>query len=182
MRRATSRRNGARDGQSTTSKRNATTSDALRTTQTPLPARRIAHTSRITHRHPHEHTRWEMTPPRASQRPRRATRDDETRRRRDTTPRTQDATTTACLPTTRRLTATATALPAPRHDGTGREAGRRKRETRRDDGRDEKNGPPLEKKGGQKNGTRYEIKREDCYSPSLSESSGKRGKSRRRER
>lgn len=51
MRRATSRRNGAHDGQSTTVKRNATTSDNSPIPQTPLPARRIASTSRITHGH-----------------------------------------------------------------------------------------------------------------------------------
>ena len=62
MRRATSRRNGARDGQSTTVKRNATTSDTSPIPQTPLPACRIAHTSRATHGHQHEHTN-DKTPP-----------------------------------------------------------------------------------------------------------------------
>lgn len=54
MRRATSRRNGARNRQSAKRKRNTTTSDAYLTTQMPLHARRIAHTSRITHGHSHE--------------------------------------------------------------------------------------------------------------------------------
>lgn len=55
IRRATSRRNGARDGQSTTVKRNATTSDTSPIPQTPTPARRIAFTSCITHGHSHKH-------------------------------------------------------------------------------------------------------------------------------
>lgn len=59
----------------------------------------------------------------------------------------------ACLltdTTTERRTPRRILLPAPRHDNTGREAGRWKREAKRDDGRDEKNGPPIEKKGGPK--------------------------------
>lgn len=68
MRRAMSRLYGARDGQSTTGKWNATTSDISTTTQMPLPARRIAHTSRMTHRHPHEHANRKTPPQRASQR------------------------------------------------------------------------------------------------------------------
>lgn len=62
MRRATSRRNGARDGQSITVKRNATTSDASQIPQTPLLACRIAPTSRTTHGHQHEHAH-DKTPP-----------------------------------------------------------------------------------------------------------------------
>ena len=68
MRRATSRRNGARDGQSTTVKRNATTSDTSPIPQTPIPASRIASTSRITHGHSHEHAHDKTPPPRPSQR------------------------------------------------------------------------------------------------------------------
>ena len=82
----------------------------------------------------------------------------------------------------------------PPHDTTTRDDGR-------DDGQDDetgridygmidgtnrrdarKTGRLYETRDSPKNGTRYEIKREDCYSPSLSESSGKRGKSSNRER
>lgn len=154
----------------------------------PLPAHRIAHTSRMTHRHPHEHAHDKTPPPRASQRPRRATRDDgrdETTGRRLPAYRHDDEATTPPLadtttkrPTPRRIAAT---RPTTRKHGTNdgtRETGS---EARRKAGR--KKGPPFGKKGGPENGTRYEIKRHAAnYSPSLSESSGKRGKSRRRER
>lgn len=58
MRRAASRRNGARDGQSTT--RQGVPQRSI--PQMPIHARRIAHTSRITHRHSHEHAH-DKTPP-----------------------------------------------------------------------------------------------------------------------
>ena len=80
----------------------------------PLPARRIAHTSRMTHQHRHEHANGKTPPPRPSQRPRRDDRRDGKR----------DA---GCLPPTRHRNAERPddcLLPAPRHDDTGREAGR----------------------------------------------------------
>lgn len=145
----------------------------------------------MTHRHPHEHAHDKTPPPRASQRPRRATRDDgrdETTGRRLPAYRHDDEATTPPLadtttkrPTPRRIAAT---RPTTRKHGTNdgtRETGS---EARRKAGR-KKNGPPFGKKGGPENGTRYEIKRHAAnYStlPSESESSGKRGKSRRRER
>ena len=92
MRRATSRRNGARDGQPTTGKRKAATSDASRIPQMPLPALRIAPTSRITHGYSHEHAHGKTTPPRALQRPRR---DDAERLTRHAAPP------PACFPTRR---------------------------------------------------------------------------------
>lgn len=81
-------------------------------------------------------------------------------------------------------------LPAPRHDDTGRAAGRTDYGTRggtnngMKDGT-HKNGPPLLNERRPENGTRYITERDAANystSPSLSESSGKRGKSRRRAR
>ena len=107
----------------------------------------------------------------------------------------------ACLltdTTTERRTPRRTATrPTTRKHGTksgtmeaGREARRKaERTTGRISGKQggardgtKKNGPFLLNEKRPENRTRYQIKREDCYSPSLLESSGKRGKSRRRER
>lgn len=49
-------------------KQGTTTSDASQIPQMPIPARRIASTSRITHRHPHEHAHGKTPPPSPSQR------------------------------------------------------------------------------------------------------------------
>lgn len=51
-----------------TGKRNATKSDTYPIPQIPIPARRIAPTSRITHGRSHEHANGKTPPPRASQR------------------------------------------------------------------------------------------------------------------
>ena len=154
----------------------------------PLPAYRIATTSRITCGYSHEHVHGKTTPPRASQCPRRATRDDGrdngTLLLADMTTRRSAATPPACLPTRRRNAERHGEYCYPPHDTTTRDE-RRDEETGSKAGREtgrKKTGRPLEKKGGPENGTRYEIKQEDCYSPSLSESSGKRGKSSNRER
>lgn len=114
----------------------------------PLPAHRIATTSRITNGSQHEHAHDKTPPPRLSQHPRKATRDDGRDGRRDAPPQrhllayrhddgTQNATAnTATRPTTRR-------------NGT-RGGTNRLRNEGRDDGRDEKTGRPTKRKAARK--------------------------------
>ena len=171
-------------------KRNATTSDTSQIPQMPLPARRIAPTSRMTHRHPtntptgkrplHEpHNAPDGqygTTNGTRQRDASACRhDDETLRRNaacllaDTTTERRTPRRIATRPTTRRHGTT----DGTRKTGSeaGREAGRKKRAAIRKEKRPEKRNEI------------YAIKRNAAnYLPSETASSSKRGKSRRRER
>lgn len=159
----------------------------------PLLARRIAPTSRMTHRHP-QRTRprendpsTSLTTPQTGNTGRLTGRGNGTLLLADMTTRRSAATPPDCLPTRRRNAERHGEYCYPPHDTTTRDERRDERDRKRSGtkGGTKKNGPPFGKKGGPENGTRYEIKRHAAdYSPLLSESesSGKRGKSRRRER
>lgn len=181
MRRATSRRNGARDGQSKSHDIRYPANAPPRPPYSPYEP----HDARaLTRTRPRENAPSKpLTTPQTGNTGRRTRRDDGT------------PMLPACLPTRRRSddastrrhdneTQNATANCYPPYDTTTRDERRDEESGKRDGMSDgmKKNEPPLETRNGPKNETRYQIKRADCYSPSLLESSGKRGKSSNRER